>query len=408
MRTVTFNDIIGKDGVFIDGDWVESKDQDPNGDVRLLQLADIGDGHFINKSNRFLTIDSAKKLKCTFLEPGDILVARMPDPIGRACIFPELDMPCVTVVDVCIIRPDRKIVSNIWLKFLINSFDFRKSISQFVTGTTRQRISRGNLAKLSFTLPSFQDQIRIAEVLTQAENLIKQRKESIDLLDDFLRSTFLEMFGDPFINLKKHKVVALEEIAAKEKYSIVDGPFGSSLKEGDYFETGIPIIRINNIRDEGFYNDQFKYINEKKYEELKRSKIQYNDILIARVGNTIGKSCLFNQNFKALLSTTGVAKLTVNNELVNVKYIIAHLRLPQYRKYIWNQTEGGGQPYLNLKKIKNFKILLPPIELQNQFATIVEKAESLKKEYEASLHELENMYGVLSQKAFKGELNIKK
>ena len=73
MKTVTFSDIIGNNGVFIDGDWVESKDQDPNGEVRLLQLADIGDGYFINKSNRFLTKESAKKLRCTFLEAGDIL-----------------------------------------------------------------------------------------------------------------------------------------------------------------------------------------------------------------------------------------------------------------------------------------------------------------------------------------------
>src|SRR5690242_19759632 len=107
MNQVTLSQIIGKDGIFVDGDWVESKDQDPTGSVRLIQLADVGEGKFVNKSKRYLTIEKATELKCTFLKPGDVLVARMPDPIGRACIFPELGEQCVTVVDVCIIRPDK-------------------------------------------------------------------------------------------------------------------------------------------------------------------------------------------------------------------------------------------------------------------------------------------------------------
>src|SRR6266568_6955653 len=81
-------DMLAQDGVFSDGDWVESKDQDPGGDVRLIQLADVGDGSYRNRSARFLTSSKAHELGCTFLQPGDVLIARMPDPLGRACLFP--------------------------------------------------------------------------------------------------------------------------------------------------------------------------------------------------------------------------------------------------------------------------------------------------------------------------------
>ena len=88
-----------------DGDWVESKDQDPAGDVRLIQLADVGDGYFINKSNRFMNLETSKKLNCTYLKKGDILIARMPDPLGRCCIFPfDENEKFVTVVDIAILR----------------------------------------------------------------------------------------------------------------------------------------------------------------------------------------------------------------------------------------------------------------------------------------------------------------
>jgi hypothetical protein len=80
------SELIGPAGLFSDGDWVESKDQDPNGSIRLLQLADIGDGSFIDKSRRFINELKFDELRCTEVLENDILVARMPDPLGRACL----------------------------------------------------------------------------------------------------------------------------------------------------------------------------------------------------------------------------------------------------------------------------------------------------------------------------------
>ena len=107
----SIGDLLSKDGVFSDGDWVESKDQDPGGGVRLIQLADVGDGVYVNKSQRFLTPEKAIELGCTYLVSGDLLIARMPDPLGRACLFPGDPKRSVTVVDVCIIRTANEIVT---------------------------------------------------------------------------------------------------------------------------------------------------------------------------------------------------------------------------------------------------------------------------------------------------------
>ena len=103
-ESTSIGEVVGA-GLFSDGDWVESKDQDPDGEVRLVQLADIGEGEFRDRSNRHLTAESARALGCTYLAPGDVLVARMPDPLGRACRLPQLLGPAITAVDVCILRP---------------------------------------------------------------------------------------------------------------------------------------------------------------------------------------------------------------------------------------------------------------------------------------------------------------
>ena len=149
----TIGELIGLNGVFRDGDWVESKDQDQNGQVRLIQLADIGDGEFRDKSSRFLTPEKALELNCTFLKERDILVARMPDPLGRACLFPiHGNKKFVTVVDVCIVRFGHEYVNGRYFMYALNSPASRRSISDHQTGSTRKRISRGNLSTVQFPI----------------------------------------------------------------------------------------------------------------------------------------------------------------------------------------------------------------------------------------------------------------
>lgn len=158
--------------VFVDGDWVESKDQDPNGEVRLIQLADIGDGRYLNKSSRYLTKTTAIRLKCTFLQIDDVLVARMPDPLGRACLFPGDSKESVTVVDVCVIRPRKSGPDPMWLMCAINTSSFRNAIASYATGTTRERISRGNLSRLRIITPPVELQRRFASDARSLDRVI--------------------------------------------------------------------------------------------------------------------------------------------------------------------------------------------------------------------------------------------
>ncbi|KUM54136.1 restriction endonuclease subunit S [Rheinheimera sp. EpRS3] len=180
-------------GLFTDGDWVESKDQDPKGSVRLLQLADIGDGFFINKSNRFLNEETANYLNCTYLKPNDVLVARMPDPLGRACLMPKTNQASVTVVDVCVIRPGKvEHFSTSWLMHFINSPEFRGKIAALQSGSTRKRISKGNLSKIELPLPPRGEQDRIVdkleELFSELDAGVKELKAAQTKLSQYRQS----------------------------------------------------------------------------------------------------------------------------------------------------------------------------------------------------------------------------
>ncbi len=168
----TIGELIGRSGIFADGDWIEAKDQDPNGDVRLIQLADVGDGVFLDKSSRFLTSQKSRELNCTYLVPGDLLIARMPDPLGRACVFPGDLKTSITAVDVCIVRTGTGGPDHHWLAWFVNSPEFRNTVASLQSGSTRKRISRKNLAAIALPVPPFAEQHRIvAEIEKQFTRL---------------------------------------------------------------------------------------------------------------------------------------------------------------------------------------------------------------------------------------------
>jgi len=159
-------------GFITDGDWVESKDQDPSGEVRLTQLADVGVDVFRDRSDRWMREDQASRLNCTLLMPGDILVARMPDPIGRACEVPDNIGRAVTVVDVAVLRLRRDDVNPRYVMYALNGSVAYRQILSHQTGGTRQRISRRNLEKIQIPLPSRPKQDEVVAKLDRMHSLV--------------------------------------------------------------------------------------------------------------------------------------------------------------------------------------------------------------------------------------------
>ncbi|MBO5567829.1 MAG: restriction endonuclease subunit S, partial [Clostridia bacterium] len=173
-----FREIAGESGIFLDGDWIEKKDQDENGRVRLIQLADIGTGVFRDKSDRYITEEKAKELNCTMLHKGDILIARLGEPLCKACVFPY-DGLYITAVDVAILRICNSIVNPNYLVFLLNSPWFKEQVKKYESGTTRKRISRKNLEQIEMVFPPLPEQERI---VARIEELFSQLDAGVETL----------------------------------------------------------------------------------------------------------------------------------------------------------------------------------------------------------------------------------
>jgi len=137
---------------FVDGDWIETKDQGGD-DLRLLQISNIGENEFVETGNfRFITEDTFRNLHCTEIRPGDLLLSRMPKPIGRAWMVTEMPWRMVTAVDITIARPDSDQVDPFYYLYHLNSDVHLGLCAARATGATRPRISRKNMGSLPIVL----------------------------------------------------------------------------------------------------------------------------------------------------------------------------------------------------------------------------------------------------------------
>lgn len=171
--------------VFADGNWIESKDQSTDG-IRLLQTGNVGIGEYKDKDGRarYISEDTFKRLGCTEVFPGDILVSRLPDPVGRACIVPKLDSRMITAVDCTIIRFDESKILPKYFLFLSKSKSYFEEISRYLTGASRQRISRSNLSKVRIPLPTLETQQKIVAEIESYQKKIDEYKLGIKSLND--------------------------------------------------------------------------------------------------------------------------------------------------------------------------------------------------------------------------------
>ncbi len=161
-----------------DGDWIESKDQSEKG-IRLIQTGNIGFGNFKDKEGQyhFISTDTFERLNCNEIFEGDVLISRLPEPVGRACILPKLEERCITAVDCSILRINENIISKELFVLYTQSNKYLELIKDNCTGTTRLRISRSNLEKIYVPLPPLNEQKRILTKL----NLLFQELDKIIL-----------------------------------------------------------------------------------------------------------------------------------------------------------------------------------------------------------------------------------
>nr|KAB0645449.1 restriction endonuclease subunit S [Aerococcus sanguinicola] len=155
--------------LFADGDWIETKDQSDDG-IRLVQTGNVGNGYYIDKDahSRYVSEETFLRLNCTEILPGDILISRLPDPVGRGCILPDGIGKAITAVDCTIVRLKDMVEPEYLIGFTLTGL-YQSQIESVKTGTTRKRISRKNLEKVLIPVPPIEKQMVFVELVKESD-----------------------------------------------------------------------------------------------------------------------------------------------------------------------------------------------------------------------------------------------
>ena len=263
-----------------------------------------------------------------------------------------------------VLKAKNEIISTDFLLYSLMFYD----VTKLITGTTRKKLTRTGMGKITLFIPNLDMQEKITNYLQEIEKFISLRKNQLNYLKELVKSLFTRMFGDIRTNSFNWKQVKLQDVCS----SIVRGPFGSSLKKEFFVKNGYKVYEqknaINQSADLGKY-----YIDEKKFKELQRFECKMGDIIMSCSG-TVGKLFQLPENSKRGIINQALCKFSLNNKIKSTYFL-------KYLEKVIGNMELNGSGIKNISSvsyIKKVDINLPPIELQNKFAERIGKIEKLK------------------------------
>lgn len=345
-----------------------------------------------------ITEEGFRSCSTTMLPAGSLLLSSRA-PIGLLAIN---KIPVCTNQGFKSLIPSKEVDVKylyLYLKANVNSLQAKGN------GATFKELAKPTVGDFPIVLPPLDDQIRIAHLLGKVEGLIAQRKQHLQQLDDLLKSVFLEMFGDPVRNEKGWDVQPCEkavlDISSGTSYGGEDRAFVGSDEVG--------VLKISAVTKGTFDPTEFKVVNPAQITKRLRF-VKRGDFLFSRANTVelVAACCVVPQDYTRLFLPDKLWVFTLNAELVNSQFFNYLLKNERYRNVVRSLASGGHDSMLNIsmKKFMTLGIPCPQIDIQKQFAVIVEKVAGIKSRYQHSLADLETLYGALSQQAFKGELDL--
>lgn len=365
----------------------EKKEYYDGGTIPWVKTGDLKT-QYISSPKEFITSLGLQNSSAKLFPAETVLIALYGATIGNCSIVKNE----VSTNQACgAILPSDRIISEYLYHFLC--WNKPKFISQGVGGA-QPNISGGILKLTTIPLPPLETQKRIVELLDRAQALIDKRKEQIGLMDQLIQSLFYDMFGDPDRD-RSILTVELSSVCTK----ITDGTHQSP----KWSKEGIPFLFVSNIKDRKINFNTTKYISQNEYEKLtKATPIEKGDVLYTVVGS-YGNPALVRTGRKFAFQRH-IGHLKPNISRINPIYLEFALNTTFVKRQADARATGVAQKTLILRELKKINIILPLIENQEVFAEHVQKIETQKQIMLGSLHELENNFNSLMQRAFKGEI----
>ena len=266
---------------------------------------------------------------------------------------------------------DKKIVKveSSYLYYLFMNKDWNAGTNKAVMGKT---LNKATLSQISIHIHDYDKQLEIIRILDKVSDVIQIREKQLEEFDALIKSRFVEMFGDEN-NSKKWNIVNVEDVA--------DVQVGVVIKPSQYYtdeRNGIRAFRSQNIGDGYIKDNDWVYFTREGHEKNSKSILKENDLLIVRSGAP-GTACVVTEEYVGC-NAIDIIIAHPNCNMVNPYYFCTYTNMPYGKRQIEEGTGGAAQQHFNIGKCNKLQLMLPPMELQNEFAIFVHQVDKLKFE----------------------------
>ena len=362
-----------------------------DGDIKWITPAELNeDSYIVSDSVRKITQMGVQKTGLTPFPAGTVILSSRA-PIGKVAIAGcEMycnqgfkNLICSSVID-----------SRYLYWFLKGRTAYLNSLGR---GATFKEISKQIVASIEIEVPSLDQQIAIVQLLERISEIMKARKQELRTLDTLIKARFVEMFGDPVANSSGWNQTTLHEVTTK----IGSGATPRGGKES-YQAEGISLIRSMNVHDGRFEYKDLAHITDEQAEQLEGVTVRAHDVFINITGASVARSCIVPDNVLPARVNQHVAIIRCKQEYLNPVFANNLFLSDRFKGVLLDIGESGGatRQAITKQQLEELVVILPPIELQRQFATFVSQVDKSKVAVQAALNKDQLLFDSLMQQYF--------
>ena len=352
---------------------------------KWISISDIGNaGKYIDKTKEEITDVGVSKSGIKVVPKGTVIMS-FKLSIGKTAITAE-DMYTNEAIMAFISKGKYEITAD-YLYHMCKGIDWFEGTNKAVLGLT---LNKATMSEKKIEIPPLDVQLQVVAVLDKMDELITLRKEQLAKLDRLVKSRFIELFGSQCHNEKQYPYGKIDDVA--EIYlGLTHTP--------EYIETGVKFISAKNTSCDYLDLSDVKYISREEYASAPAgAKPRKGDVLFSRVGSNLGHPVILDID-EELCTFVSLGYLRTKGSVTNL-YLKHWMRDDFFAEQVRRKVVGGGQPNLNTGWLKEFRIIIPPLDLQQQFAAFVEQTDKSKLAIQQSLDKLELLKKSLMQEYF--------
>ena len=363
--------------LFLDGDWIESDVIEESG-IRYLTTGNVGAGFYKEQGNGYISEKTFSELHCLNVYPGDLMISRLNEPIGRACIIPDTESHYVVAVDNVILRPNAN-YNKKFIMYGMNTDGYAEHANMIARGATMSRISRSQLGQFWLAFPNVGEQQAVADFLdkecAQIDSIAADLEKQIALLQQYKKSLITETVTKGQKNNIPMKVSKVEYVSTIPSYweekrlssiAYVRARLGwKGLTADEYADEGYAFLSAFNIVEDklDLSEDILNYITKFRYDESPEIKLQSGDVLLVKDGAGLGK-CARIDNLPFEATTNGSLAVITPNKQLHYRYLYYFLVGDIFQQRISQIKNGMGVPHLPQGDLRKIVVPIPPMNEQ--------------------------------------------